>query len=71
MLRARRFASVLVGLDTLAANPLRTALSTLGIVMGSASLVAVLSRGDCLERFARSQIEGTTDLHALWLTPEF
>lgn len=48
MLRARQLASVLVGLDTLAANPLRTALSTLGIVMGSASLVAVLSLGDGL-----------------------
>ncbi len=71
MLRAQRFASILVGLDTLAANPLRTALSTLGIVMGSASLVAVLSLGDGLERFARSQIERTTDLNALALTPEF
>ncbi|HEU5217286.1 MAG TPA: ABC transporter permease [Gemmatimonadales bacterium] len=71
MLRVRQIASVLVGLDSLAANPLRTALSTLGIVMGSASLVAVLSLGDGLERFARSQIERTTDLHALSLTPEF
>jgi putative ABC transport system permease protein len=70
MLRTQRLASVLVGLDTLVANPLRTALSTLGIVMGSASLVAVLSLGDGLERFARSQIERTTDLHALALTPE-
>lgn len=71
MLRTQRLASILVGLDTLAANPLRTALSTLGIVMGSASLVAVLSLGDGLERFARSQIEKTTDLHALSLTAEF
>jgi len=70
MLQAQRFASIRVGLGTLMANPLRTTLSTLGIVMGSASLVAVLSLGDGLERFARSQIERTTDLHALALTPE-
>jgi putative ABC transport system permease protein len=69
MLLAGTFTSVRVGLATLAANPLRTALSTLGIVMGSASLVAVLALGDGLERFARSQIERTTDLHALSVTP--
>ncbi len=70
MPRTQHYASILVGLDTLAANPLRTALSTLGIVMGSASLVAVLSLGDGLERFARSQIEKTTELHALSLTAD-
>lgn len=49
--------SVHVGIQTLRANPLRTVLSTLGVVMGAASLVAVLSLGDGAEHFARQQIE--------------
>jgi len=49
--------SIHVGIQTLRANPLRTVLSTLGVVMGAASLVAVLSIGDGAERFARQQIE--------------
>jgi putative ABC transport system permease protein len=49
--------SVHVGLQTLRANPVRTLLSTLGIVMGAASLVGVLSVGDGAQRFARQQIE--------------
>ena len=36
---------------------MRTVLSTLGVVMGAASLVAVLSIGDGAEQFARGQIE--------------
>ena len=49
--------SVHVGLQTLRANPVRTLLSTLGVVMGAASLVAVLSVGDGAEAFARQQLE--------------
>jgi putative ABC transport system permease protein len=49
--------SARVGLETLKSNPTRTALSTLGVVMGAASLVAVLSLGDGAESFARQQIE--------------
>ena len=49
--------SVHVGLQTLRANPIRTLLSTLGIVMGAASLVGVLSAGDGAQRMARRQIE--------------
>ena len=49
--------SVRVGIETLRANPMRTMLSTLGVVMGAASLAAVLSIGDGAERFARGQIE--------------
>ncbi len=49
--------SVRIALETLRANPLRTLLSTLGIVMGAASLSAVLSLGDGAERFAREQIQ--------------
>jgi putative ABC transport system permease protein len=65
MLTTGRFTSILVGLDTLRVNPLRTALSTLGIVMGSASLVAVLALGDGLQQFIRTQLARTTDLHAV------
>ena len=39
-------------------NPMRAALSTLGVVIGVASLVTVLALGDGMERFAREQIEG-------------
>src|SRR3954470_16589608 len=49
--------SVQIGLQTLRANPVRTLLSTLGIVMGAASLVGVLSAGDGAFLMARRQIE--------------
>ena len=49
-------ASVATGLDALRANPLRTLLSTIGVVMGAASLAAVLSLGDGAESFARQRI---------------
>jgi putative ABC transport system permease protein len=45
-----------VGLQSLRAHPLRTLLSTLGVVIGSASLSAVLSLGDGAEMFARQRI---------------
>jgi len=44
-------------LDSLRAHPLRTSLSMLGIVMGAASLAAVLALGDGAQRFAREQVE--------------
>ncbi len=61
--------SVAIGLETLRANPLRTILSTLGVVIGAGSLVAVLALGDGLERFGRQQIEQTTDLQSVVLSP--
>ena len=48
---------VRLALQTLRANPLRTVLSTLGIVMGAASLAAVLSLADGAELFARRRLE--------------
>jgi putative ABC transport system permease protein len=48
---------VRLALQTLRANLLRTVLSTLGIVMGAASLAAVLALGDGAEAFARRRIE--------------
>lgn len=49
-------AAVATGLDALRANPLRTLLSTIGVVMGAASLAAVLSLGDGAEAFMRERI---------------
>jgi putative ABC transport system permease protein len=57
-----------VSLDTLLGNPLRTFLSTLGIIIGVASLVAVLSLGDGMEQFVRTQIGETTDLQAIGIS---
>ena len=50
--------AVRVGLETLRANPLRTVLSTLGVVIGVASLVAILALGDGMERYGLEQIRG-------------
>ena len=61
--------SVRVGFQTLRSNPLRTVLSTLGVIMGVASLVAVLAIGDGFEAFAREQIARTTDLQTIVVTP--
>jgi putative ABC transport system permease protein len=61
--------SLLVGFEALRANPLRTLLSTLGVVMGVGAMVSVLSLGDGVERFAREQIERTTDLLSVTVSP--
>jgi putative ABC transport system permease protein len=65
----RTRASIAVALQTLRANPFRTLLSTLGIVVGAASLVAVLSLGDGMEAYARDQVSGTTDLQTVSVEP--
>jgi len=62
-------ASLLIGLRGLGANPLRTALSTLGVVVGVGALVSILAMGDGVERVARAQIEQTTDLQTVVVTP--
>lgn len=56
-------------LDNLTANPLRTLLSTLGVIIGVASLVAILALGDGLEQYSRDEIAGTTDLQTVVVTP--
>ncbi len=63
-------ASVGIGLDTLRVNPLRTVLSTLGVIIGVASLVAILSLGDGMERLGRQEIERTTDVQTVALQPQ-
>ncbi len=59
-----------MGLGALRQHPLQALLSTLGVVIGVAALVAVLSLGDGLETFARVQLEQTTSLQAVGLSPK-
>lgn len=61
--------SLVVGLGALRGSPLRTALSTLGVVIGVGALVSVLAVGDGVERFARLQIERSTDLLIVTVLP--
>ncbi len=61
--------SLAVGLDALRANPLRTLLSTLGVIMGVGSMVSVLAMGDGVEKYAREQIERTTDFLSVSIVP--
>lgn len=62
--------SIGVGLDALGTNRMRTMLSTSGVVIGVASLVAVLAVGDGIEKYARLQIGGTTDIQFISVTPK-
>jgi putative ABC transport system permease protein len=57
-------------MDALRAHPLRTVLSTLGVVIGVAALVAILALGDGLEAFSREQIESTTNLQNITIDSE-
>jgi putative ABC transport system permease protein len=61
--------SVLVGLRALRANPLRTMLSTLGVIIGVGALVAILAVGDGVERYAREEIARTSDLQVVRIAP--
>lgn len=62
--------SVSIALQNIKANPLYTFLSTLGIIIGVASLVAILALGDGLEQTGRQQIETTTSIQMLSVTPK-
>ena len=62
--------SASIGLEALGANPLRTILSTLGVVIGVAALVAVLALGDGVEAFTREQFANTTSLQSILVTPK-
>ena len=59
-----------IGLRALATHPLRTFLSTLGVVIGTAALVAVIALGDGVEAYAREQIARRTDLHQFVIQAE-
>src|SRR5690242_20039216 len=61
--------SLSVAFETFRTNPLRTILSTLGIVIGTAALVSVLSVGDGMERLMRQQIGSTTEVQRVVVSP--
>jgi len=65
MNRVALFANINVGFDALRVHPLRTMLSVLGIIIGSASLVATMSVSDGMMAFARGQIEQRTSVQVL------
>jgi putative ABC transport system permease protein len=54
-----------IAMQTLRANPLRTLLSTLGVIIGVGALVSILSLVDGMEAFARADLEATTDLQII------
>src|SRR4051794_24091132 len=58
-------ASIAQGLVVMAVNPLRTTLSTLGVVIGIASVIATLALTDGLEQYAREQISAQTDVQSV------
>jgi putative ABC transport system permease protein len=58
-------ASIMQGFAAMSINPLRSVLSTLGVVMGIASVIATLSLGDGLERQVRAQLDAQTDVQAI------
>ena len=66
---AKNSASIRVGFQALRVNPLRTLLSTLGVIMGVGSMVSVLAMGDGVEKYARDQVAKTTDLQAVSVSP--
>ena len=58
-------ASLAEGLAAMTVNPLRTVLSTLGVVMGIASVIGTLALADGLEEYARRQIAAQTDVQSI------
>jgi putative ABC transport system permease protein len=68
-MRASSFSSISVGVAALRVNPLRTLLATLGVIIGVASLVSVLSLGDGMEAYARRQVERTTSVQNVFVSP--
>jgi len=65
-----RVRSAQIGFQALGANPMRTLLSTLGVVIGVAALIAVLALGDGVERFTREQFANTTSIQSILITPK-
>jgi putative ABC transport system permease protein len=61
-------ASIAQGLAAMSVNPLRTALSTLGVVMGIASVIATLALADGLDRYVRESLAAQTDVQAITIS---
>jgi putative ABC transport system permease protein len=64
------YKSVIIALQNIRSNPLYTFLSTLGVIIGVASLVAILALGDGLEETGRKQIENTTSVQIISVSPK-
>jgi putative ABC transport system permease protein len=62
--------SFALALENVRTNLFHTVLSVLGIVIGVAALVAILSFIDGMEKYARDQITRTTDLKTVILSTE-
>ena len=62
--------SVSIALQNIKANPLHTFLSTLGMIIGVAALVAILALGDGLEKTGREQLETTTSIQMMRVSPK-
>ena len=60
-----RRALIRSALETLRGNPMQTLMSLLGLVIGVAALVGVLSLGDGMETFGRQQLETTTSVQGM------
>jgi putative ABC transport system permease protein len=56
------------GLSALGINPMRTGLSTLGIIIGIAAVIMTLALGDGLGNFARESLAVTTDVQTVSVT---
>lgn len=64
----RSLGIIALTIQTLRSNPLHTALSMLGLIIGVGALVSILSLGDSLEQYGREQISTTTTLEAIIIT---
>jgi putative ABC transport system permease protein len=60
--------SLAEGLAAMSINPLRTVLSTAGVVMGIASVIGTLALADGLEQYARFQVAAQTDVQSITIS---
>ena len=61
--------NVRVGFDALGVHPLRTVLSVLGILIGSAALIATMAVSDGMTSFAREQVLRRTSVQIVTISP--
>jgi putative ABC transport system permease protein len=61
--------NIRVGADALRIHPLRTALSVLGVLIGSAALVATMAVSDGMMSYAREQVLRNTSVQVVSLSP--
>ena len=64
-------ANMLVGVDALRIHPMRTLLSVLGILIGSAALVATMAVSDGMTKFARDIVLRETSVQVVDVSPRF